>query len=94
MGKEEKAESSEGSSGIERARLDALKARERFQKACRAIDPMSYVRKNPLTSAGGAFALGFGLSALSRQIALIQVVPLLLQSAETAMSLLCYMRKK
>lgn len=55
---------------------------------------MSYVQKNPLASAGGAFILGFGLSSLSRQIALIQVIPLLLQSAETAMSLLSYMRKK
>ena len=96
MGEEEKRKSNaaEQLSGIEQARLSLREAKEEFAQAAEAVDPLAAVRQKPLLCAGGAFLLGFGLTALSRQIALLQFIPLALQISESASRLIANLRGK
>ncbi len=95
MGEEAKPEGCgrEELSGIEQARLNLLEAKERFIMASNALDPLEFVKDRPLISTGGAFLLGFALTTLSRQLALAQFLPLLLQVTESASRLLMNFRK-
>lgn len=90
MGKEEniKAESA-----LEDARAELDRAKARLLETSDSFDPLSVIRDNPVMSAGSAFLLGFGLTSLSRKLALVQFVPLLLQTAETASRLVMTFRK-
>lgn len=92
---EENRQAREGQklSGLEEARLNLLEAKEQFAKAADAVDPLAIVKERPLLSAGGAFLLGFGLTSLSRQLALVQFIPLALQMSETASRILSNLRK-
>ncbi len=94
MGEEEKSVCQQDCSGIEQARKELQEAKERFIESASAVNPLAYVREFPLKSCGGAFALGFGLTALSRQIAMIQIVPLILQSVEMMQRLFVSFQKK
>lgn len=88
MGEEESAIGGKELSGIELARLELAQAKERFAKAAQEASPLAFVEKYPLKSAGGAFLLGFGMTSLSRSLAMAQLLPLLLQTAESAASLI------
>ncbi len=95
MGEEEKDNADSGSElcGLEQARLDVLAAKEQFARAAESLDPLGIVRKRPLLSMGGAFFLGFGLTTLSRQLAMVQFIPLALQMSETVSRILANLRK-
>ena len=92
MGKEEKL-TPEGSSAIEQARSDVRKAKADFLEASEELDPFKLVKDKPILSAGGAFLLGYSLTALSRRLALVQFIPLLLQVTESASRILADFRK-
>lgn len=79
--------------GLEQARLNLLAAKEQFARAADSVDPLAIVKERPLLSTGGAFLLGFGLTTLSRQLALVQFIPLALQMSETVSRIFANIRK-
>lgn len=93
MGEKEEELSEEGRSGIEQARNDVRKAKAHFLEAAQDLDPFKLAKDKPLISVGGAFALGYALTTLSRRLALVQFIPLLLQVTESASRILADFRK-
>lgn len=86
-------ETEEAKSSIERARDDLNAAKAEFMDALNNLQPVQFVREKPLICAGSAFLLGFGLTSLSRKLAWIELLPIFLQTAETASRLFVNLRK-
>ena len=95
MGEEEKSRrGEEGKSSLDRARSGLEKAKEDFLRSSEEWEPLALVKEKPLLSAGGAFLLGLGLTSLTRRLAIVELLPLLLQTVETASRVMADFRKR
>ena len=95
MGEEDRPEkrARRGGSRLEEARSDLDDAKSCFAQAADLADPVDLIREKPFLSTGGAFLLGFGLTSLGRKLAILQLLPLLLESAESISRILMNLRK-